>query len=90
MGSNKSVDMSYSTQKPIRKNFEWGRGAGERSVALGKLGLSEVISNHYRTKSTVPTFVNTIVIRNYFRKIILKLNYFKYLSETRCQFKQNT
>lgn len=42
MGSNKSVDISYSTQKLIRKNFDWGRDAGEGSVALGKVGLSEI------------------------------------------------
>lgn len=80
--------MSYSTQKPIRKNFDSGRGAGEGSVALGKVGLSEVITNYYyRTKSTVPKFVNTIVTSH---KIILKLNYIKYLLETRCPFKQNS
>lgn len=61
MGSNKSVEMSYSTQKPFLKNFDSGRGAGEGSVALGKVGLSQVITNHYRTNSTVPKFVNTIV-----------------------------
>lgn len=71
MGSNKSVDMSYSTQNPIRKNFVGGRGAGEGSVALGKIGLSEVITNHYWTKSKVPKFVNAIVIRNEFTQ-----NYF--------------
>lgn len=79
--------MSYSTQKPIRKNFDSGGGAEGGSMALGKVGLSEVITNYYRTKSTVPKFVNTIVDSH---KIILKLNYIKYLFETRCQFKQNT
>lgn len=58
--------MSFSTQNPVPKNFDGGRGAGEGSVALGKIGLSEVITNHYRTKSTVPKFVNAIVIRNDF------------------------
>lgn len=79
--------MSYSTQKPIRKNFDSGRGAGEGSVALGKVGLREVITSYYRTKSTVPKFANTIVTSH---KIILKLTYIKYLLETRCPFKQNT
>lgn len=46
MGSNKSVEMSYSTQKPFQKNFDSVRGAGEGSVALGKVGLREVITNH--------------------------------------------
>lgn len=89
MGSNKSVEMSYSTQKPFQKNFDSLIGAGEGSVALGKVGLSEVITNHYRTNWTVHKFVNTSTIVTS-HKITLKLSFSKYLFETRCQFKQNT